>query len=184
MGTSRSVSELQAKMVRYTNAIEDANLDAVSKSAQVVKDRILDRARPATGGDLKLSGARNRSVGVSYSVDSRGALVRATGPMHWLEGGTKPHAIVPKALGGSRAMRSSFVANAFGTGLQRLETGKRAALKFPGAGRNGSGFAAYSRRAGGLKAQHVWSEGVEDARRPSLEVFRIAQVKALVQSFT
>ena len=186
MGTSRSAAQLTGKMTKFATAIPKANRDAVAKAALVVKLRVLARAAPATGGDLKFSGTGGRKVGVRFKIEGESAFVKATGPFQWLERRVKRHSIVPKGAGGSRASRSAFVSQAFGTGTRSLSfgTGKTGALKFSGAGKDGSGFAAYSRSAGGHPAKRVWSNGVEDSRVPVREVFVLEHRTNLLKAFS
>ena len=86
MGTSKSAGEMVAKLGKYQDTIPAANRKAVEAVALVVKTRILLRATPATGGDLKLSGTKNKRVGVRYKLQGERAEIKADGPMHWLEG--------------------------------------------------------------------------------------------------
>lgn len=167
MGTSRSGAQLAAKFERAGKVVLQGNDRKVKRGAEMVRTSVLALAAPRTGGDLAFSGAGNKRMNVRTKVLSTGAnakaVAKATGPMHWLEGGVKPHPIVPKKVGGSRAARSAFVANAFGSGLQSLQFGRgRGVLAFAGAGR-GDGFTKYARRAGGLPAYGVWSKGVDAA---------------------
>lgn len=170
MGVSHSPDELALKFQRAARAISEGRRETLALAAQTVKDRILDRARPVSGGDLRLSGTKNKRVGVRYKLSADQVDVRAIGPMHWLERGTKPHAVAPKSLGGSRAARSAFVAQAFGSGTRSLSFGKKTgALRFEVGGR--TVFTKYARKAGKWDAQHVWSDGVDDSRRPVRNIF-------------
>lgn len=181
MGTSSSVTELTGKLRKCAGVIESTNRETLNASSLAVKTAVLRRAASATGGDLRLSGARNAKVGVRYRLYSngKGSVIRALGPMHWLEDGVKPHVVAPRKLGGSRAQRLSFVRNAFGTGRTSLQFGKNiGALRFA----DGT-FAKYARRAGGLKAQHVWSHGVDDARVPVRDIFATRSSTAIRKAF-
>ena len=184
MGVSISAGQLSAKLTGFANTIPKANRDAVAAAALVVKTRVLLRATPATGGDLKFSGTGNRKVGVRFKLEGERAFVKATGPFQWLEGPVKKHAVVPKGAGGSRASRSAFVSQAFGTGRDSLSfgAGSKGALKFAGAG-GGSGFAAYARASGGHPAKRVWSKGVEESRKPVGDVFRLEHRTNLLRVF-
>lgn len=185
MGTSNSVRELNAKLAKMGNAIEDANRQAVEAGALTVKTRVLAQVAPVLGGDLAFTGAgkqRPKRVGVRYNIEGGGkrAFVRATGPMHWLESGVKPHAIAPKGAGGSRAARTAFVAQAFGSGPISFGRGRRAGvLAFV----DGS-FRPYARRAGKFTARHTWTKGVESSKAPVAQQFRTVQGAALVRTFT
>lgn len=179
MGTSSSVTELTGKLRKCAGVIESTNRETLNASSLAVKTAVLRRAASATGGDLRLSGARNAKVGVRYRLYSngKGSVIRALGPMHWLEDGVKPHVVAPRKLGGSRAL--SFVRNAFGTGRSSLQFGKNVgALRFA----DGT-FAKYARRAGGFKAQHRWSHGVDDARVPVRDIFATRSSTAIRKAF-
>lgn len=181
MGTSSSPAELGAKLRKCAGVIESTNRETLNASSLAVKTAVLRRTASATGGDLRLSGARNAKVGVRYRLTSNGrsSFIGALGPMHWLEDGVKPHVVAPRKLGGSRAQRLSFVRNAFGTGRTSLQFGKNiGALRFA----DGT-FAKYARRAGGLKAQHVWSHGVDDARVPVRDIFATRSSTAIRKAF-
>lgn len=179
MGTSKSVPELVGKVAKAGKALDEAGRETVKAAAEVTKIAVTTRAKAATGGDLKLSGAKNKKVGVRVRSSVDRATLQATGPMHWLEGGVKRHAIAPKKLGGSRAARGAFVSQAFGTGRSSLQFGKSiGALKF-----KDGGFAKYARRAGGLPAKKVWSKGVEDAQEPIRRVFSTKTTTAVAKAF-
>jgi hypothetical protein len=66
--------------------------------AQVAKRELLTTIAPATGGDLRLSGVgRNGArIGVRYRIVGGTAEVAATGPLHFLEGGTQAHDVEPR----------------------------------------------------------------------------------------
>ena len=159
MGTSKSGAELAAKLHRAGAVVVNGNRSNVEALSLAIKTSVLAEAAPATGGDLKFSGAKNGKVGVRYDLMSGGAVaqakVRATGPMHWLEGGVKPHGIAPKGAGGNRAARSAAAAS-IGRGRSVSFGGRGGFLKF----KDGT-FAKYARNAGGLPAKNVWSHGVD-----------------------
>ena len=120
MGTSSSPRELERKLTLLSRAVDDTQVETLKQSGMAVKVAVLAKARPATGGDLRLSGTKNRKVGVNFAMRGKRVYVRALGPMHWLEDGVKSHAVAPKSAGGTRAARSAFIANAFGQGRQSL----------------------------------------------------------------
>lgn len=184
MGTSSSVRELNAKLAKLGNAIDDANRQAVDAAALTVKTRVLSQAATVLGGDLAFTGGgkqKPKRVNVRYNIEGGGkrAFVRATGPMHWLESGVKPHAIAPKGAGGSRAARTSFVAQAFGSGPISFGRGRIGVLAFA----DGS-FRPYARRAGKFAARHTWTTGVESSKAPVAQQFKTVQGAALVRTFT
>ena len=169
MGTSRTPADLERKLTLLSRAVDDTQIETLKQSGMAVKTAVLAEARPATGGALRLSGTKNRKVGVNFVMRGKRVYVRALGPMHWLEDGVKPHPVAPKSAGGSRAARSDFIANAFGQGRQSLSFGRGRIkmLRFT----DGS-FRPYARAAGGLKAQHVWSKGVNTATPIVARIFR------------
>ena len=163
MGTSRSGAELNRKLHRIGKVVTDGNGRKTEDGAELVKTATLALAAPKTGGDLAFSGTGNKKVGVrtkllNGGVDAK-ASARATGPMHWLERGVKPHPVAPKGVGGSRALRGDYVRGAFG-GATLSFGGRGGFLRFAD-----GGFAKYARRAGRLEASEPWSRGVERAER-------------------
>lgn len=180
MGTSSSPRELERKLTLLSRAVDDTQVETLKQSGMAVKVAVLAKARPATGGDLRLSGTKNRKVGVNFAMRGKRVYVRALGPMHWLEDGVKSHAVAPKSAGGTRAARSAFITNAFGQGRQSLSFGKGRIkmLRFV----DGS-FRPYARNAGGLKAQHVWSEGVHAAEPVVARIFRQENGRAIRRVF-
>gem|GEM_PF-5995320 len=176
MGTSSSPGELVAKLSNLAGSIDKANKDTLDKSAFVVKARILAEASKAIGGDLSFGG--KKKVGVNYRVSPQQAVIKATGPMHWLEKGTKPHAIAPKGAGGSRASRSAFVSQAFGSGPISFGRGRIGVLRFA------SGkYRPYARKAGRFPAKQSWSNGVKASETPVKLTFRQVHIKNMARIF-
>lgn len=179
MGVSRSPEALAAKLTAFARAIEDGNESAVTKAAFAAKVRILAEAAKAVGTDNKMG---TKTIGVRFTLhptrDGFAAEVRPTGPMHWLERGVKPHAIAPKGAGGSRATRSAFVAQAFGSGPISFGRGRIKVLQFAD-GR----YRPYARKAGRFPAKQTWSNGTEAAIPLARQAFTTEQAKALVSSF-
>jgi hypothetical protein len=117
MGTSRSAGELSRKLRGAAGAIEGAARDGVGKSALMVKKSVqAELVRVGVrGGRLRGVGKKGARIGVRYDVKGTKnptALVRATGPFHLIERGTKPHTITPKKKGGA--------INIAGTGPRRF----------------------------------------------------------------
>lgn len=163
MGTSHTGAELAAKFERVGKVVLDGNERKVKRGAEMVRVSVLALAAPRTGGDLAFSGAGNKKMGVRTKLLHGGqnaqAEAKATGPMHWLEGGVKPHGVAPKGLGGSRAKRSMAAAS-IGRNVSGVSFGgRKGVLRFA----DGETFAKYARNAGGLPAFHVWSDGVDRA---------------------
>lgn len=76
MGTSRDGDELAAKLAAAGTSLIVLNSRAIGASAQVYKESALAAARPATGGDLRLSRwgrqAGGLKLGVGYTVNGSG----------------------------------------------------------------------------------------------------------------
>lgn len=175
MGTSSSSGELVVKITKLAGSIDNANRDTLDKSAFVVKNRVLSEVGKAIGGDHSMG---SKKVGVRYKVTPKQADIKATGPMHWLERGVKPHAIAPKGAGGSRAARSSFVSNAFGSGPISFGRGRIGTLQF-----ESGEVRPYARRAGRFPAKRSWSNGVDASRKPVQLTFRQVHVKNMASIF-
>lgn len=75
--------------------IERAALGAASLE---IKTSVVSRLRSTVGADLKMSGVGKRGTRVGVRYDIKGfknptSLIRAFGPVHFVERGTKPHRI-------------------------------------------------------------------------------------------
>lgn len=179
MGTVRMV-EFDGKANDIIKAINASNKETLTRASMAVKSKVLSRATSATGGDLKFSGF-GRKVGVRFFVGPYRSVIRAVGPMHWLESGVRRHSVAPKSLGGSRAARGAFIDSAFGS-ASTLTFGKKAgALKFETA--SGTTFAKYARKSGGLKPLHAWSKGIEDAQPEIAREFGATVMRAISTAF-
>lgn len=78
--------------------LQKAQRRGVQKAALLVTREIRVQIRAASGGDNRLSGVGRRGARVGAKYDVRGtvnptALIRATGPLHFLEHPTGPHRI-------------------------------------------------------------------------------------------
>ena len=181
MGVSRTPEELAAKVIGYGRGIGKANQRTVETAALTVKTRVLAEAAKPLGADLSFTGSgtqKPKRVGVRYKVNKDRAEIKATGPMHWLESGIKPHAIAPKGAGGSRRARTDFVSQAFGSGPISFGRGRIGVLRFA----DGS-FRPYARRAGKFPAQRTWSDGVKGAELIVKKTFRQIHVQELTKEF-
>lgn len=101
--------------------------------AMVAKRELTAVIQPATGGDMRLSGAgrRGKRIAVRYTIADGKAYVSASGPLHLLEGGTQPHDVTPRR---KRAV--------YGAGMDRP---------------------AARTHVRGAPAKHVWSRAVGHA---------------------
>jgi hypothetical protein len=105
VGTSRSFAEFDRKLLRLQGEYRDLPLSVVKESSLIVKMAILAATKPASGGDLRLSGVRGRgAVGARYTVvgagDEAKSLIYATGPFHLIERNTKAGVRARKRRGG------------------------------------------------------------------------------------
>lgn len=198
MGVSTSPEQLVAKLERSARNVRKASMDTLRDSADVVRTSVLAQAAGEIGADLAFSGTgRAKRVGVSTKVAGDQAQVKATGPMHWLERGVKPHAIVSKKFGRTRSTKggrklkgggvseaklgtTDFVSQAFGSGLTSLSfgAGRGGALRFA------SGeFRPYARKAGRFTARQSWSKGVNKAEPLVRRRFRVGVGDAALAPF-
>lgn len=177
MGVSTSPEQLVAKLERSAKNVQKATRETLADSADTVRTAVLAQAAGEIGADLSFGGKKR--VGASTKVAGTQATVKATGPMHWLERGVQPHAIAPKRAGGSRASRSAFVAQAFGSGPISYGRGRKSgALKFA------SGeFRPYARKAGRFAARQSWSKGVTKAEPLVRRRFRVGVGNAALAPF-
>lgn len=180
MGVSTSPSQLAAKFERMVGEIERANVEAVKAGAETVKSRTLAAAAAEIGGDLTFGGKNPVRVRYDFAAGGRQAIIAPRGSgMSWLERGVKPHAIAPKGAGGSRAARTAFVSQAFGSGPISFGRGRRAGVLAFADGN----VRPYARKAGKLTARHSWSKGVQAAIPAVAAQWHHVQGGALVRVF-
>jgi hypothetical protein len=144
---SRSVDELVRKFDRAAKAMPRAQQDAARRAGPAIKASWVGIA---AGAGLR-PGARvaRRKWGVRYSVGRKGNLyVRFTGPVHLVNGDTKAHPIVPKAL-----------RKAQGQALIGALTGVKVSRRLGGRGRRaltiGSDVRSYANHPG-TKGKRFW----------------------------
>lgn len=92
-------------MAQFANQMRDApevlrtqERAGVNQSALAITNTLRDYIRAASGGDMRLSGVGRRGAKVGARFDVKGttnptALIRATGPLHLVEGNTSAHRI-------------------------------------------------------------------------------------------
>ena len=184
MATSNSAAELVGKLNKAADNVQKGTQKALETSGKIVEGTINAGVASTIGGDLKMG---TKLVRAASRADSKRAEIYARGPMHWLEKGVKPHAVVTKGIGGSRAARTSFVASAFGSGglsfggtLKRRGKNKdgKLALKF-----ESGDVRPYARRAGKYPAQKTWSKGTDRARPLVAANWKRIHVQELAKSF-
>jgi len=113
-------------MGNIEGAITRSRSETVAKSALAAKKVHEKFIRAATGGDMKLSGVgvtpqgkgKGAKVGVRFDLKGGSwdpeALLKATGPMHFVENPMGPHRITSRRMSGSRASRNAFGPHAGG----------------------------------------------------------------------
>lgn len=181
MGTSKSAAELSRKLNAYAESIPNANREAIGESALLIKDTVLPLMAAATGGDLRLSGVGRppgAKIGVRYDVkgsQNPTALVRATGPAHFVEWDVKPHTVVAKRTA-RRTSRRGRIAAVEGGDTSGI-TGVLASERITG------GFAKYAKNAGGSKGRHPFERGVNIAQPRIPEHFGRVHNRALLRAF-
>jgi hypothetical protein len=95
--------------------LQKAQIRGVRAAALYVTTGIRGEIRSASGGDNRLSGVGKRGARVGAKYDVKGtvnptAIIKAIGPLHFLEHDTSPHEIRPRALRG-RGSRKRFTGN-------------------------------------------------------------------------
>lgn len=87
---------IASRLNKVAREIHGASKPAVTKAAGLMKDAIEREIKPASGGDMRLSGVgrKGAKVGANYVVTGEpggdaSAKVRATGPLHFIENDTK-----------------------------------------------------------------------------------------------
>jgi hypothetical protein len=135
----REFAELPGVLRAAARAMDD-HRPVLSAMAYAYKAALLDEARAATGGDLRLShvGRRGARVAVRYTVNETGAVVAGTGPWGILEKGARPHRI-------DRRRRRGATRGALRVGARFY-----ASVRHPGA-----------------PARHAWTNGVKAGAGPA-----------------
>ena len=198
MGTSNSVAEFGAKIVKAGQEMEKVNTAATAAAAQVYKDAVIASGKAATGGDGQLSrwGKDRSKVGFKggvklnarYDIENTGgkaqAVLKAVPMGVWkvVEYGASPHPIVP---GATKKMRQ-------GAQLMSLLTGADTAGALAGARKGtkkrkmlawGNGnFAAYTRHPG-AKGKKAWSVGIRAGTSGAVNAYKKKQIEALGKVF-
>jgi hypothetical protein len=141
----------------------EANKAGVRGVAKHVKASIHREIRGATGGNSRLSGARNARIGVKEIDDLGGKVAQVqlvpTGPIMLIERDTPPHSIYPR---------------------------RRRALRF------GGQFAASvtdnsrtgGRRHPGTKGKHPWERGVNKSRHEAGAIYDRAVQQAIREAIS
>lgn len=192
MGTSRSGAELAAKLDKAARLIDRDLYPTAQSIGAVLSATALAGAREATGGDLKFSGAerkgrRNRPIGVTTRKESDSSvMVKATGPMHWLEAGVQPHPIIPGTSKKSRGLSGANLDGGEGPVLPAALARGSARGKAKGKLMiwDGGRRAAFSvERGGGSPERKTWSTAVEATERVAPSIARRKLADNLFQVF-
>lgn len=177
-------AEYRALMERRARGLTGVVSRRVERAALAIRDMADARVRLVTR-DGRLSGARNRRVGVRYRMgaDRMSAVVGMTGPAHLIERPTSPHVITSRASGGSRrsrAARLGAVAWSRRTGLATLPVGP---LTARGAGLRpvlipGVGPRQYARHPG-TRGRWPWRDSLRVSVPRARMILRVPVVREL-----
>lgn len=98
------------KLLRSAVEIGRSQRTGVERASFAMKKRITAEASRASGGDGRLSGAKNARISVRYDVKgdrNPTGLIRALGPWQLVEFDTNPHFITSRSGTGSRRSRAA-----------------------------------------------------------------------------
>lgn len=120
MGTSESPKAFAAKISAAGAGLAKGVEQGVRRASLTSKATLNTKAiGRMTGGDMRLSGAKNRKVNLRYKVSGSGERTRSefnvTGPIMLVEGPTVAHKITPKGKGRRKADRRKAIAVGPGT---------------------------------------------------------------------
>lgn len=192
MGTSRNTAQLVGKIDRYAKSFGKANRAGVSAAALRYKEQALRNATKDTGGDRKLSGIEAGRFGLARKAPKLGASYKLFGYVNakavlnpypygmWslLDGGAPAHIIRPFRYKRRRGGKQSAAER----GAYSRGGGARKALTVPGAGRDGSGFAAYVEHPGS-PAKRTFRNVPRQAERAAKRSFQRSHHQALLDVF-
>ena len=162
MGTSRSVDEFTYKLTAAGIAIGGAQRDAVMRASIASKQVMTGAIESMTGGDQRLSGARNAKISTGFDVYpgkfSAYSVTKVRGPIMLVEEDTPAHTIRPR-------------------GRSRRRGGGRRALKF------GGRYATYANHPG-TRGRGRWKKA-RDTIVPKIarREIRLANSKAIARIF-
>jgi hypothetical protein len=199
MGTSNSVAEFGAKIVRAGQEMEKVNTAAVAAAALVYKDAVIASGKAATGGDGQLSrwGKDRTKVGFKggvklnarYDLENTGgkaqAVLKAVPMGVWkvVEYGTSAHAIVP---GTTARMRKGAKLVSIMTGgadtTEALSGARKGTRKRKVLAWGNGNFASYTRHPGS-KGKKAWSVGINAGTPSAVKSYKKKQIEALGKVF-
>lgn len=150
---------MSRRLNKVAREVQGAGKPAATKAATVMRDAVVQEVKPASGGDMRLSGVgrKGAKVGARYNVtaDASGdvsAVISATGPLHFVENDTK-------------------------AGPRHRRRGRRGLSPSFGAG------PVAPKMHPGTKGKHPFMRGVEKSRANAVKVLRAAQREALKRGF-
>lgn len=134
---ARSAAELATKIGRVATAVDRGRKQTVLEMGLAAKDEFLaGPPRVGLGRRSRLAGAK---WGAGFNIKGTRnptALVSYRGPVHWFQGGTRPHFITPKGFRGSRRSRGERAAGGLGNRVSAAKVGRGAnqAMRLPDGG--------------------------------------------------
>jgi len=160
---SRSVGELVAKFERTATALPKAQQDAARRAGPAIKGAWTGIAVGAGLNPGRKIG--RRKWGVRYSVGKKGNLyVRFQGPVHLVNGDTKAHPIIPKALRKEQ-----------GQALIGALTGARVSRRLGGRGKRVLTIGSNVRTKAdhpGTKGKNFWPKCADSARTMAPRIYQ------------
>jgi hypothetical protein len=181
VGTSRDPHELAGKLAVGARALQRAQRVAVANAALATKGVMLTgppKSGLAVGAPIPRASGKPWSVGYSVKGTAEpSALIAYRGPVHWVEGGTKPHPVFPRK--GARAARRGARAVAALTG-QTVTAGagmSTGVLSIPKIGAR-----AYANSPGGA-AKPFWNATKNEAKPVATKTVQTTLATAMVGAF-
>jgi hypothetical protein len=181
VGTSRSIAELNAKLAKAAKGLEESTPRTVLEAATSAQVRIDIEIRKVVP-DLDMSGlsssktrggkSKSGKVGTRIARSKGNKLqvaVRAVGPVHWLEAGTRAHAV------GVGRLKNGQVRL---TKKGQYRKGQQKRMNVPGVGWRVGPF-----QHPGTRAQHTWSKGVRAAVPVAAATFKRRAVADVAAPF-
>ncbi len=107
MGESRSAAELAGKLGAVGVAMSQVPKIAVNKAAVKVDRVFFDEANKSIGGTMIAGRKWGTTVKPAKSNTNPQAVVKYRGKVHLIESPTKPHTIISRKYGGSKATRGA-----------------------------------------------------------------------------
>ena len=185
MGTSRSFAEVARKLDQAAKNIQADMPRTVLLAAEAAKAEI-DQAIKGRVPDGEMSGLVRRGRGGKFKAGKVGTRiargprvapgesarsVRAVGPVHWLEAGTRPHVSAAGRLSAGGQVRL--------TKKGKYRAGQRKVVNIPGVG-----WRTGPIQHPGMPAGHTWSKGVRAATPKAKQAMATHVPRAVLRPFT